>query len=354
MIGPRLKLAREAAGRSLRDLEGAISRLVSAQAIGKYERNEMMPTSTVLLALAAALRVSPEYLLSEGLIELVEVDFRRTPESGVKEAKAVQSSVLDHVERYLKLEELLNLPSAGWSKPKGEAYSAASREAADLVAAQIRSDWGLGSDAIMDLTELLEEHGVKVLARELPVGVFGSKALVRRSGKQDVAAIVVNSLHTGERQRLTLAHELSHLVLTPFAGVDEEAAANRFAGAFLVPEGTLKAKLGDHRTSVSLGELVSLKRYFRVSLQVLVVRLHQCGIVSRAEYSRAWAMLKGHGYLDPPWKEPEAVEPEKPRRMMRLCLRAVTEDALSESKAAEFLQISVHELNRRLQAEHLN
>ena len=64
MIGNRIKLAREARGWSLRDLEGHIKGLVTAQAIGKYERNEMAPSSKVLLALAAALDVAPEFLLS--------------------------------------------------------------------------------------------------------------------------------------------------------------------------------------------------------------------------------------------------------------------------------------------------
>ena len=40
MIGRRLKLARTVAGLSHRGLEDAIGNLVTAQAIGKYERNE--------------------------------------------------------------------------------------------------------------------------------------------------------------------------------------------------------------------------------------------------------------------------------------------------------------------------
>ena len=70
MIGNRLKRAREALGLSLRELDAAIGSQVSAQAIGKYERDEMMPSSTVLLVLAKALAVSPEYLLSQREIEL--------------------------------------------------------------------------------------------------------------------------------------------------------------------------------------------------------------------------------------------------------------------------------------------
>jgi hypothetical protein len=35
--------------------------------------------------------------------------------------------------------------------------------------------------------------------------------------------------------------------------------------------------------------------------------------------------------------------------MERLCLRAVTEEAISEARAAELLNVSVRELDRRLQ-----
>ena len=42
MVGARLKLARKKAGLSLRDLAHAIGGLVSAQALSKYERDEMV------------------------------------------------------------------------------------------------------------------------------------------------------------------------------------------------------------------------------------------------------------------------------------------------------------------------
>ncbi len=63
MFGERLKIARVRAGLSLRDLEERIGNLVSAQAIGKYERGEMMPGSRVLIALADVLGVSERYLV---------------------------------------------------------------------------------------------------------------------------------------------------------------------------------------------------------------------------------------------------------------------------------------------------
>ena len=75
---------------------------MSAQAIGKYENDHMMPGSDVLLALARALKVSPEYLLSSRDIALSGVDFRKEPAAGVREEKAVEAVVIDHLERYLE------------------------------------------------------------------------------------------------------------------------------------------------------------------------------------------------------------------------------------------------------------
>ena len=62
MFGERLKLARKRSGLSLRALSSRINGIVSAQAIGKYERGEMMPSSNVAIALAEALGVSLSYL----------------------------------------------------------------------------------------------------------------------------------------------------------------------------------------------------------------------------------------------------------------------------------------------------
>ena len=76
MIGQRIKLARKKAGFSLRGLADALGGKVSAQAIGKYERDEMTPSSGVLIALTQVLGVSLAYLMDTQGIELTGVDFR--------------------------------------------------------------------------------------------------------------------------------------------------------------------------------------------------------------------------------------------------------------------------------------
>ena len=350
MIGNRLRRAREASGHSLRELEAAIQSRVTAQAIGKYERDESMPSSGVLLVLAKALGVSPEFLMSERQIELAGVDFRKGPQAGVKDEKAVQAAVLDQVERYLELEELLPGADEAWKPPSGKEFRVARIEDADQAAESLRWLWKLGIDPIPLMAELLEDKGVKVIALDLPETVSGSKAYVQRKGHDDVPVIVVNAHHNGERQRFTLAHELAHLVLN-FVGLSEkeqEKAADRFAGAFLMAKEMLVRLLGSHRTSISLGELVELKKLFRVSIASLVVRCSQLGVVPRALYGRIWGQIRALGWNGPQSTEPQLLEPEVPQRMERMCLRAVAEGAISEAKAAELMGISVRELDRRL------
>ena len=353
MIGNRLKRAREALGLSLRELEAAIQGQVSAQAIGKYERDEMMPSSTILLALAKALHVSPEYLLSEREIELAGVDFRKAPHAGAKEERAVEASVLDQVERYLELEELLPGVEQLWDAPAGKAFDISRVEDAEQAADALRHQWKLGIDPIPSVAELLEDKGVKVIALDLPENVSGSKAFVQRPKRKDVPVIVVNQGHNGEHQRFTLAHELAHLVLR-FSGLsdaEQEKAADRFAGAFLMAKDMVLRLLGPHRTSISIGELAELKKIFKVSIASLVVRCAQIGIVTKAAYGRLWGQIKSLGWNSQASKEPGLLPPEVPQRMERLCLRAVAEGAISEARAAELLNISVRELDRRLMGQ---
>ncbi|MDX5445565.1 MAG: XRE family transcriptional regulator [Zoogloeaceae bacterium] len=353
MIGNRLKRAREALGLSLRELEAAIQGQVTAQAIGKYERDEMMPSSTILLALAKALAVSPEYLLSEREIELAGVDFRKAPHAGAKEERAAEALVLDQVERYLELEELLPGVDQFWEAPSAADFDIYRIEDAEQAADALRKLWNLGIDPIPFMAELLEDKGVKVISLDLPENVSGSKAFVQRPEREDAPVIVVNQNHNGERQRFTLAHELAHLVLR-FGGLsdnDQEKAADRFAGAFLMAKDMMLRLLGPHRTSISLGELAEIKKIFKVSVAALAVRCSQLGILTKAAYGRLWAEIKALGWNSQASKEPYPLPADLPQRMERLCMRAVAEAAISETRAAELLNISVRELDRRLMGQ---
>lgn len=349
MIGTRLKLARTASGLSLRDLADAAENRVTAQAIGKYERDESMPSSGVLIALANALGMTAEYLLGDEELILEAVDFRKKAISSKREESKVEAQVIHLLERYLTVEEILGLTSVDWARPDSAPYPVSESVAqAELAAAHVRAAWQLGNDPIPDLLELLEDKGIKLLAFPLGDDIDGLTARARRSNRSPVPVIVVNSMQWHERQRFTLAHELGHMVLEVSNGLDEERAAHRFASAFLMPDEALWAEIGKHRTSVGWEELFRLKEMFGVSVQALAYRCKDLGIFSEALFRRLFQEFRARGWRSPPFQEPGALAPQKPRRFERLAFRALAEGALSEAKVAELLEISVRELNRRM------
>ena len=349
MIGTRLKVARTAAGLSLRRLEARVDNLVTAQAIGKYERNESMPGSAVLIALADALGVSVDYLAGDQEMVLEAVEFRKKKITSRREEAQVEAKVLHLLERYLLVEDLLGLRSVEWHSPREAPYPVVhDNSEADRAAQSLREHWSLGHDPIPNLVELLEEQGIKVLAVD-SVKIDGLTARARRAGKSPLPVIVVNANDWRERQYFTLAHELGHLVMEVAARLNEETAANRFAGAFLMPADALWAKIGKRRTSVSLGELLELKQVFGTSVQAITYRCKDLGIFSESLFRRLFDAFTRLGWRTPPYKEPYARKGEKPKRFERLTFRALAEGVVSESKAAELLGVSVHELNQRME-----
>lgn len=349
MLGQRLKLARSAAGLSLRGLEERIGNRVTAQAIGKYERDESVPSSGVLIALADALSVSVDYLAGDQEMALEGVEFRKKSLTSKREEMQVEAKVLHLLERYLMIEEFLGLPSLDWDKPREAPYPVVNDPSeADHAAYSLRRHWGLGLDPIPNLVELMEERGIKVLSCALG-NIDGLMARVRRAGKSTVPVLVVNDSHWGERQRLTMAHELGHMVLEVGAKIDDEPAAFRFAGAFLMPVEVLWAAMGKHRTSIGWSELFALKELFGVSVQALTYRCKDLGIFGPTLFRRLFHEFSRLGWRKPPYQEPYAMPGKEPQRFERLCFRALAEGAISEAKAAELLETSVHELNQRME-----
>jgi Zn-dependent peptidase ImmA (M78 family) len=347
MIGRRLNLARRASGLSLRELSDAIDNLVTAQAIAKYENDQMMPNSTVLIALAEALEVTEEFLLSRSNIKLLDAEFRSELPHSRNEA-TLEARVLAEVERYLEIEDILATNSAVWQYPAGFPVKVQVREDAEDAARKLRKQWELGTDPIPNLVEFLEEYGIKVLCLPLPNELSGVMCRVRRSDGGVVPVIVLNEAHDGERQRFSLAHELGHLVLVipeVLGDKDKEGFCHRFASAFLVPMETIVAKMGRHRRALTMEELFALKSFYGVSAQALAYRCKDLAIINDAAYRGLFKEFTRRGWRK---QEPMTLKPERPVRFGRLCFRALAERCISEAKAAELLQVSVRDLEKRL------
>ena len=345
VIGDRLKLARAAAGLSLRGLEDRIAKRVTAQAIGKYERNETLPSAGVLAALSQALEVPLDFLFaSDEVLTLEAVEFRSRSALGWRDAGRLQAAVVDRIERYREVEAVLGLSAVAWHRPRAARYPVTDLADAERAARGVRSEWNLGLSGIVNLVELLEERGIKVLQIELPDRLAGIAAWVRPSGEPSLPVVVVNRKHPGERQRFTLAHELGHLVLSLKHSTNGEKAADRFAGAFLIPAEALWTEVGKRRTHLGLKELLLLKNLLGASVQTLAYRCLELGIISQAHHRRLFRQFTEKGWRKPPYPEQGKLAPERSTRLERLCRRAVSEDAITETRAAKLLGRSLANL----------
>jgi Zn-dependent peptidase ImmA (M78 family) len=354
MIADRLRLARRKAGFSLRDLSDEMGNKVTAQAIGKYERGESVPSSGVLIALSKALGVSLSYLLDTQGIALAGVEFRTKANTSARDRAKVETEVLEWIERYLQIEIVLELDSAEWQCPLPKPRKLLDAGDAEKLAAEVREKWNLGVDPIPSMTELLEEKGLKVLTVPLPERVSGFTCLVKRPNQQpDLPVIVVNNQFPLERRRLTLAHELAHRLIdtNSLSDKEEEKIANVFAGAFLMPREHLLREVGKQRNALGYKELIDLKRLYRVSGAALLMRLRQLEVISDSTLIYAFQTI-ARG-----WRSQEPYEIESPEdrgkreralRFERLCYRALAEGMVSLSKTAELLRLPVPEVEAGL------
>ena len=359
MIADRIRLARNKAGLSLRELAAEMGNLVTAQAIGKYERGEDIPSSKVLSALAKALKVSISYLLDTQGLVLSGVEFRTKANTTGKDRAHVETEVLEWIERYLQVELVLDLDSSKWQCPVPCPVKLKDIGEAEKLAKDVREAWKLGIDPIPNMTELLEEKGLKVLTIPLPDRVSGFTCMVGRGeGQSSLPVIVVNDQFSLERRRLTLAHELAHRLIDThcLSEKDEEKAANLFAGAFLMPREHLLKEVGKNRNALGYNEIVDLKHVYRVSGMALLMRLRQLDVISQSTLVYAFQTI-ARG-----WRTQEPEELEKPakrghreraRRFERLSYRALAEGLISLGKAAELLRLPVAEVEAGLKGPQI-
>jgi Zn-dependent peptidase ImmA (M78 family)/DNA-binding XRE family transcriptional regulator len=343
MIGERLKQARDAAGLNQRDLAQAAG--VSAMAISKYERNESTPSSGVLLALARALNVRVEYFFRQVDAQLESVNYREHELLPDLEKTKVLADAREQIERWIGLEAFLPTP---WSIPFELPADMPKRidryDDIEDAAIALRKSWELGLNPVPDLIDTFESHGIKVFVTKYD-GHAKFNGLAAQVNGAPVIVIGKHEHWPGDRQRFTLAHELGHLVLEGRLArkLDAEKACNRFAGAFLVPKPMVVAALGKRRSWLEPQELMLLKHEWGLSMLGWTCRARDAGVLPHVRFQSLGKLFREHGWDT---KEPDPQYPhERTRLFKQLVYRALAEDIIGESKAAELLGMSQMELH---------
>jgi Zn-dependent peptidase ImmA (M78 family)/transcriptional regulator with XRE-family HTH domain len=180
-----------------------------------------------------------------------------------------------------------------------------------VAARRVRIQWSMPPGPVEDIVGLMEAAGCIVAKVDLDSPRIA--ALSQWVGEYPI--VLLNSRAPVDDMRLTLAHELGHLVLhsqSEFASVDVEREAAAFAEAFLMPEYEIRPQLVD----VSLAALHDLKLEWMVSIRALLTRAHTLGAIDDRRRTSIYKMMSKRGWLT---TEPlgDMLPPEEPRLLQR-------------------------------------
>lgn len=348
IFAQRLKQARILKKISMDQLVLLIGCIVSKQAISKYESAKMKPTSTILIALATALDVDVEYFLRPFSFDVdqFQVSFRKKSDTKAKDVNALKVQIQDEIERYLEVEELLGKPIESMQCCEGEKLTT-KKQMRDL-AIELRKEWNLGEDAIGNVQDTLESKGIKVISTVAPEGFDGVSGIVN---DKDFIVVLNSTQKHVERRRFTGMHELGHLLynnrfsenLTPR---ERENLCNSFASEMLLPTATLE-KIFKPGEKISTSELRQLQLVYGISVDAIMHKLNEIGIVSDSKY-KTYNIRKRQNKALRDFAEASYYKENMTNKFETMVYAAAAKDLITTSKAASLLQTSISTVRKHL------
>lgn len=336
IFGQRLKNARVMQGLSMEQLAERLDGSLSKMAVCKYEKGALKPNSSTLIAFSKALGKNPDYFFRPFSFAVDSVKFRKKSSLGAKESNSIKENVADYAERYFEIEEICALEQDFTLPLRSVVKSDADVMAA---AAELRNLWNIGSDGIVNIIELLEAHGIKVLELDAVSKFDGLSTMIN----ERFPIVVVNKHFPPERKRFTCLHELGHIILKFDSSIEEkedERLCHLFANEMLIPSALFKQAIGEERHDISYQELKNIQKQFGISVDALMFKARYNGIISENRYKQYYIFKNQR----PDFKalmEQSLYPQESSGRFKSLVYRALSDELITVSKAAGLLNTSV-------------
>lgn len=214
------------------------------------------------------------------------------------------------------------------------------------VARHVREMWNLPNGPIQNMVELLESNGGIVIPCD-----FGTDLIDAMSQRIDGLPVLffVNVNAPTDRLRLTLAHELGHMVLHTIAVKSDEEMedeADAFAGSFLLPADEIRPQL----RRFDLRQLANLKAYWKVSMAALAVRADRLKLITPYQGKMFWIEMGKLGYRKREPNEPPKEVPGLLRRMISFHTKKL---GYSINEVAKMLHLKAAEFQEMYRSEIL-
>ena len=333
------------AGISLQELSDILGNLVTKQALNKYEQGLMKPSSEVLLALSKSLKIKPDFFLKKDTIKIEDISFRKKVTLSKRIEESIVEKARDYVESFFEIESILGIAET-FDNPIKDLIIQRIADA-ENAAKILRKNWELGSNPIPNIVEMLELKGIKLLLIDEVDEIDGFSFITSNS----TPVVIVNTRSKSiDRIRFTIIHELAHLLLNykkelEFDKNEIEKLCHQFSSCFLIPSEKLIEMIGGNRRNyINIEELIAIKAYYGISLRAIIHRLEYLGVISPSYYQR-WMIYLSKEYGQK--KEPgNYIGEERLSVFKRLVNRALAEDLISVSKAANLMNTSLNNIRK--------
>ncbi len=337
MLGARLAEARDLAGMTQDSVARAVG--LDRTAIVLLEKGERNLKVPELVEIARVLG-RPLSFFVEPPVPAV-VSRRSAPHTAHDSTKLLDAELEGFA---ADARSLAALGLLGAAAPNTGAHVPGTLRAAERVAETFRRQLGNRREPITDLGRACEVFGLFTFA--VPLGVTGPDGgcveVAREDGVLGVA--VINGDADPGRRRMTLAHELGHLMFGDAydvnATMDSERMINAFAIHFLAPRAGVEAAWARHADWSLRDRALAVGVTYRLSWSAAISQLRNVGLISheqRDELSRTEPRAGDFLRLGLDW----VVELEQPYLspgFISACLNGFASARLTEARTLELLR----------------
>lgn len=278
-------------------------------------------------------------------INNVKVEFRKKAGVKVKDTDALKMQIQDDIDQFLELDSLLNEQRVVTDGLKPYNNSISTIYDAMTFAMHVRNEWNLGTDSIANVYYLLESKGFEILSTDGPDGFDGVSGLI--NGTHHIIVINRRLDQIIERRRFTIMHEVGHLLMKNYLSADVdskmvEKLCHAFTGEMLLPLIKVKQTLGN-KSGICDNDLISLQREYGMSIDAIVHKLHDTGIINDSNYKK-FNILKNKIKGRKEYIETSRYNEGKIEILKEMAFHALMQEILSFDRATEIIGIPEEEL----------